>query len=198
MTAGKLIPFPGTTLEQPTDLDLVRAFGRQDMHALGIFFDRHHLSVRRFLSRLYPRARTDIDDWVHATFMVAMESAARFRQGSQPRTWLLGIALNVARQHTRKEMRRGMLLRLLWGGAGESASAPRPDVALEQRQDQARLARAIASLPEGHRLAFVLCDLEELPGKDAATVLGINPGTLGRRLFEARQELRQAMREEEP
>jgi RNA polymerase sigma-70 factor (ECF subfamily) len=196
MKAGNLIPFPGTTLGELSDRDLVLACGRHDMHALGIFFDRHHLSVRRFLSRLYPGSRADIDDWVHVTFVQAMESSPRFRQGSEPRTWLLGIALNVARQHTRKEKRRSMLLRLLGGGPEESASAP--DVALERRQDQARLTRAIGELKEDHRLAFVLCDLEELPGKDAAGVLGINPGTLGRRLFEARQQLRQAMHEEEP
>jgi RNA polymerase sigma factor (sigma-70 family) len=189
MKTCQLIAFRGAAVS-------VLACGQRDMGALGILFDRHHLSVSRFLSRLYPGSRADIDDWVHATFVVAMESAPRFRQGSQPRTWLLGIALNVARQYMRTERRRGMLLRLFSGGHGGVASAP--DVALECRQDQARLSRAIAALKEAHRQAFVLCDLEELPGKDAAAVLGIKPGTLGRWLFEARQKLRQAMREGEP
>jgi RNA polymerase sigma-70 factor (ECF subfamily) len=194
MKAGKLIPFPHQGEAAPTDSELLAACGRRDMRAMGLFFDRHQRSIYRFLDRLYPSAQADVDDWVHATFITAMESAPRFREGSEPRTWLFGIALNIARQHVRKEGRRRLLLRLLWNG-GE-ALAPSPDEALQRRQDQQRLRGAIASLNDHQRAAFVLCDLEELSGKEAAAVAGTRPGTLGRRLFEARRELRRMLRED--
>jgi RNA polymerase sigma-70 factor (ECF subfamily) len=56
-------------------------------------------------------------------------------------------------------------------------------------------ASALAELPFDLRSAFVLCDLEEMSGADAAAALDVRPGTLGRRLFEARRALRAAVEE---
>jgi RNA polymerase sigma-70 factor (ECF subfamily) len=50
-------------------------------------------------------------------------------------------------------------------------------------------------LPFDLRAAFILCDLEEMSGADAAATLDVRPGTLGRRLFEARRALRAAVGE---
>jgi RNA polymerase sigma-70 factor (ECF subfamily) len=56
-----------------------------------------------------------------------------------------------------------------------------------------RLAAALEDLPHDLRTAYVLCDLEDVPGVDAARVLGIRAGTLWRRLHEARRALRDAI-----
>jgi RNA polymerase sigma-70 factor (ECF subfamily) len=59
-------------------------------------------------------------------------------------------------------------------------------------------AAALAKLPFDLRAAFVLCDLEEMSGADAAAALDVRPGTLGRRLFEARRALRAAVEKVRP
>jgi RNA polymerase sigma-70 factor (ECF subfamily) len=58
-----------------------------------------------------------------------------------------------------------------------------------------RVASALTQLRFDLRAAFILCDLEEMSGADAAATLNVRPGTLGRRLFEARRALRAAVGE---
>jgi RNA polymerase sigma-70 factor (ECF subfamily) len=68
-----------------------------------------------------------------------------------------------------------------------------PDSLVEHRQLLRRLETALADLPHQLRVVFVLCAVEEVPGKEAAHVLGIREGTLWRRLHEARTALREAV-----
>jgi len=68
-----------------------------------------------------------------------------------------------------------------------------PDEAAVRSQQVARLAAALDELPLDLRAAYVLCDLEDMPGVEAARVLDIRAGTLWRRLHEARRALRDAI-----
>ena len=62
-----------------------------------------------------------------------------------------------------------------------------------QDPDLAKLPAAIAALPHDLRAALVLVDLEGERGRDAAATLGIPEGTLWRRVFTARKQLREAL-----
>ena len=53
----------------------------------------------------------------------------------------------------------------------------------------------LAALPVALRECFVLCQLEGVSGPEAARALGIRPGTLYRRIHDARQRLRAAVGE---
>src|SRR6476620_7817468 len=55
------------------------------------------------------------------------------------------------------------------------------------------LDRAIDALPEDFRLVFVLRDVEQLSGAEAADVLGVPEQTIKTRLFRARQRLRESV-----
>ncbi len=118
-------------------------------------------------------------------------SAARFSRGGRVSTWVFGIAANVARHHVRGEARRRALLASV--SERPPADVPRPDDIAEQRQRVDLIARALARLPHDLRVAFVLCDVEQVRPVDAARALGVREGTMGRRLHEARRALRQAL-----
>ncbi len=195
MTRGKLLPLrrsAGTPAEL-SDEALLAACGVGDGAALGELFDRYHEVVYRFLGRLAGAGDADLDDLVQATFVELRRSAGSFRGRSMMRTWLLGIAANVARHHVRGEVRR----RSLVASAAElpQGAAARPDDSAEQRELLARVGEAVAELPHDLRVAFVMCDLEEVPGVEVARVLGLREGTLWRRLHDARKALRAALGE---
>jgi RNA polymerase sigma factor (sigma-70 family) len=97
--------------------------------ALGELFDRHHLTVYRLVGRLCWSDCRDVDDLVQATFVEVQRAARGFRGGSAVKTWILGIAANVARHHVRSESRQRALL----GELGEHVVAkpcPRADIVL--------------------------------------------------------------------
>jgi RNA polymerase sigma-70 factor (ECF subfamily) len=188
MTEGKLLPFRRVqgAIDEMSDRALVSALGEGDRAALGALYDRYQHDVYRFVSRLSRDA--DADDLVQSVFLEAHRSAPRFRGGSQVKTWLFGIAANLVRNHVRGEQRRRHATTTL---ATIPASAqPAADDAIGAEQQRRWVAAAVDALTPALKEAYVLCVIEELPGKDAAAVLGIREASLWRRLSDARETMR--------
>lgn len=191
--SGKVLPLrpaeaPGGPL---SDESLVAACALGDHAALGLLFDRHSPAVYRFLSRLIGPGQPDLEDMVQATFLEALRGAPQFRRQAAVQTWLLGIAANLARHHVRGEVRRRAALQRL--SAAPEERRPRPEDEAARRQLLERLGAELQELPHDLRTAFVLCDVEEIPGVEVARTLGVPEGTLWRRLHEARRRLRGAL-----
>ncbi len=196
MTAGfgKLLPLrrPTGQVAELSDEALLAACATGDTAALGALFDRFNVAVYRFLARLPTTDEAARDDLVQATFLELPRSASRFRGGSAVKTWILGVAANVARHQLRGERRRRVhQAKFLEGLDGASASAP--DAMVERSRLIARIGAALAELPHDLQVAFALCDLEELPGVEVARALRIPEGTLWRRLHQARRSIRAAL-----
>ncbi|HEY0838958.1 MAG TPA: RNA polymerase sigma factor [Vulgatibacter sp.] len=175
----------------PSDEALVAACAGGDRAALSTLFHRHSEALYRFLARLSGVQDRDLDDLVQATFVAVSRSAARFSGSSSVRTWIFGIAANLARKHVRSEVR---------GRSAHSsletipvAGPLQPDAAAEHRQALARIDAALEALPHDLKAVFVMCVIEGASGKDAAEALGVREGTLWRRLHEARTALREAV-----
>lgn len=195
MTKGKLLPFRrvGGSIDEVSDRALVSAVAEGDQAALGALYDRFHRDVVRFLGHLLRRDKTSVDDLVQTTFLEAYRSAPRFRGDSSVKTWLFGIAANLARTLARGEQRGRAALTSLATFTHDAPDSPGEQMIAEQRRRW--LAAAIDGLTPALREAYVLCAIEEVPGKEAAAVLGISEGSLWRRLTDARAALRAAIEE---
>lgn len=178
-----------TALSDISDEALLAACGVGDNAALGALFDRHHEAVYRLISRLLHSEPSEIDDLVQTTFLEAWRSSKRYSGKGAVRSYLFGIAANTVRHYVRGAKRR----RDLHLEAPAPLTSGAPDDAAMRSQQVARLASALEELPHDLRTAYVLCDLEDIPGVEAARVLGIRAGTLWRRLHEARRALRDAI-----
>ena len=176
-----------------TDAALVAACAVGDAAALGALFDRHGRAVYKFVSRLCSLSRIDLDDMVSATFLEVGRAARTFRGGSSVRTWLFGIAVNVVRHHVRADVRRQVLLRDLQE-LPHAETGERPDDAAERHQLLAMLEDGLRRLPHDLRVAFVMCDVNEVRCVDAARVLGLRQGTVWKRLHRARKILGSKLR----
>jgi RNA polymerase sigma-70 factor (ECF subfamily) len=183
--------------DEMSDEALVAACATGDRAALTFLFRRYHNTVDRFLSRFTGVDDRDLDDLVQATFIAVNSAAVRFRRNAAVRTWILGIATNVARKHIRTEVRHRAVKGNIESMPVQSASS-RPDESTERRQALDRIELAIAQLPHDLRVVFIMCVLEDVPGKEAARVLKLREGTLWRRLYEARTALRNAVEERSP
>ncbi len=192
---GQLLPLRRTdsSAAELTDDALLAACAVGDSSALGALYDRHEQAVRRFLARVAHAAAPDLADLVQTTFLEVYRSAGNFGGRSAVRTFILGIAANTAKVHIRGEIRR----RNLMSAYATQSVAPGagPHESLERRQMAAKLDDALAALKPDLRVAFVLCDLEDVPGIEAARVLGIRVGTMWWRLHEARKALRAVLGE---
>jgi RNA polymerase sigma-70 factor (ECF subfamily) len=190
---GKVVPLR-RVVGSPTEMSdeaLLAACAVGETAALGGLFDRHHAAAARVLSRIVGSTSSEIDDLVQITFLEVWRSSARFRGDAAVRSWILGVAANVARHHVRGEIRRRSVLAGL-ADRPERATA-RPDDQVARAELLQLLGEALTELSHDLRIAFVLCDLEDVPGVDAARALGVRVGTMWRRVHAARKALRRAL-----
>lgn len=174
-----------------SDEALLAACAVGDAPSLGALFDRHRAAVHRYVSRLTGTDARDLDDLVQQTFVEVPRSAPRYSGRATVRTWILGIASNVVRHHVRAEARRRAATTRY---ADQPHAVPSGPHDLARRQQLlAKLEDALMDLPLTQREVFVLCDLEGVPGAEAARALEIREGTLWWRLAEARKALRRAL-----
>ena len=194
MSAAKVIPLRRiderrAALSDISDETLLAACASGDTAALGALFDRHHEGVYRLISRLLHTDPAEIDDLVQTTFLEAWRSARKFAGRGAVRSYLLGIAANTVRHHVRAAKRRRDAL----VDAPAPAALRSPHDAVMRAQQVDRLAAALATLPHDLKVAYVLCDLEDVPGVEAARILDVRAGTLWRRLHDARRALRESI-----
>jgi RNA polymerase sigma-70 factor (ECF subfamily) len=175
-----------------SDADALRALREGQLSALGIIYDRHHVSVLGFLMRA-TGCRQDAEDLLHQTFVTAARAASSFdgRESSLP--WLLGIAGRLAYRHRRGLLRwRRALTRF---HEHEPADAWDPARQLGARDRLGLLAAALERMSERKRIVLLLAEVEGLSGEEIARALGVPIGTVWTRLHHARSELRRLMQE---
>ncbi|MBV8758890.1 MAG: RNA polymerase sigma factor [Deltaproteobacteria bacterium] len=192
--AGQIVPLRRVEERRAASSDLsdealLAACGVGDTAALGALFDRHHEAIYRLISRLLRTDASEIDDLVQQTFLAAWRAAKKFSSRGAVRSYLFGIAANTVRHHIRSSVRRRAAL----ADIPPPPAAHPPDAATARAQELHRLAIALEQLPDDLRIVYVMCELEEVPGVEAARALGLRAGTLGRRLHEARRALREAI-----
>ncbi len=165
------------------DAALLTAFVRsRDDSAFEAIVRRHGPMVLGVCRRVFGDA-DGADDAFQATFLVLARRAADV---DPPRLagWLHGVARRAAREARRSALRRRKREKAM----SDPPDSPvrDPDVWGDVR---AILDEEIAALPEAQRLAVVLCDLEGVTRREAASRLGIGDGTLSHRLNAAHARL---------
>jgi len=165
--------------------------------------------VRRYKDRVYNVAyrflgnREDALDVSQEVFVRAYSSIDSFRGAAQVYTWLYSIAANLARNRLRDGSRmgrdKGISLEALHEntpGLADSHDAQHsPRDSAIASETQALLQACLGELPEHYRLAFVLRTFEDLSYEEIAEVMGCPVGTVKSRLNQARQMLRERLRE---
>jgi RNA polymerase sigma-70 factor (ECF subfamily) len=141
------------------------------------------------------------DNLTQDCFVRAYEKRASFRGESSVSTWLIRIAINLARDHARNR-RAGFWRRLFSAPAEETESAletvadlgASPERSLIARQELARVWRIVEQLPQRQREVFLLRFAEEMPLEEIALALGMQSGTVKAHLFRALGTVRKRMR----
>ena len=157
--------------------------------AFGELFDEHARAVYHHGYRL-TGDRAVAEDVLSTTFLQAWRMRRRIDpEGGSLRPWLLGVATNIVRNHSRKARReRDLLARL----------APRdrvPDFAddvaarLDDAGTLASVRDALRTLRTAEREVVALCVWAGLDYAAAAEALGIPVGTVRSRLSRARRKL---------
>lgn len=135
------------------------------------------------LCYLYLKNREDAEDAAMEAFSRALSHADGFHGGSQPRTWLVRIAINVCKDMLKASSRRTNL------GSDPLENIPAEDE-LSRREERLAISAAISSLPLIYREAAVLHFYNGFTIKEAAKIAGVAHTTMAFRIKRARELLK--------
>lgn len=154
-------------------------------------FEQYFTMVWRSLRRLGVH-ESALDDASQDVFLVLHRRWGDFAGQSSLRTWIYGILLRVASDHTRRARRE----RARWSAELPELESPveAPDSLYQQREAGQLLRIALAELEENERQMLVLVELEERSVVEAADALQINLNTAYSRLRRARLSFERALR----
>jgi len=164
-----------------SDEDLMEAVASGDESALTALIDRYAASVHAYLLR-HSGNRDDADDLLQETWVRVARSAKRFDTTRRFRSWVYGIATNLARDRFRRRVTRERALREL--------SAHPPATPGTDAVDRSELREHIAELPENMRAVLLLRYYEGMSEAEMAEALDVPPGTVKSRLHAALRKLR--------
>jgi RNA polymerase sigma factor (sigma-70 family) len=141
----------------------------------------------------------DAEDAAQEILVIVLTHLSSFRGDSQLRTWVWRIAANHLAQ-VRRGRRETITFetldeRLRTGLDPEGEPAPDPESDALTRELRLRCTEAmLLSLDREHRIAYVLGDIFNLSGDEAADVLAIDAAAFRKRLSRARSRLYEFMR----
>jgi RNA polymerase sigma factor (sigma-70 family) len=171
-----------------TDGALLRAFlSGNNQPAFEALMRRHGPMVLRVCLRTLGHVH-DAEDAFQATFLVLARKANSIRRRESLASWLHGVAYRMATHANRAAARRHQ---------HESQAKPTPPrdpvLSAAWHELQVLLDEEIERLPETLRAPFVYCCLENKSCADAGRQLGLEEGTVWKRLSRARKLLRQRL-----
>ena len=144
--------------------------------------------------------RSEAEDLVQDVFILLFRKIHTFRGESAFSTWLHRLTVNLVLMHLRK---KGLNLVSLEETINPSdEDTPKrdfgsSDLHLTGSVDRVTLERAVASLPPGYRMVFVLHDVEGFEHNEIATMLECSTGNSKSQLHKARLKLRELLRQPE-
>jgi RNA polymerase sigma-70 factor, ECF subfamily len=167
------------------EAELIREVQAGDERALEALYRRHAGRVYALCLRLTADPGR-AEELVQDVFLQVWRRIHSFEGRSRFTTWLHRLTLNRALDAMRSDLRRS--------AREEPVAEPddRPGK-IARLEDGLDLESAIAGLPSGARIVFVLHDVEGYRHDEIATMSGLATGTSKAQLFRARQLLRQRL-----
>jgi RNA polymerase sigma-70 factor (ECF subfamily) len=172
-----------------TDEELVQRVLRGEGHFFEHVVKRYERLVYGFMLRKI--SDTGIaQDLAQETFLIGFENLARLKDQPRLKSWLMGIAGNLVRDHYKRRKMAGMP-----EGYEAELVGMDPLQTVEQQERHEVLYKALQELSERYRAVLVKRYLEGLDYPQIAEDLGLSIGAVEVCMHRARKALAQAMKE---
>lgn len=128
----------------------------------------------------------DLEDQCQETFIVVHRKLPSYEPRAELRTWIYAIALRVVSDYRKRAYRKR---EALVERVPELRAQAEQELTLERRQDWELLDKLMSALSEEQRQAFVLYEIEALPMREIAEIVGCPLQTVYSRLQVARKQV---------
>jgi RNA polymerase sigma-70 factor, ECF subfamily len=175
------------------DTELVERCLNGDLGAFEDLYRQHSTRLYNLAFRMVGNA-SDAEDLLQDIFLTVYRKLESFRGASALSTWLYRLGMNVCLDRLRsKAARQDQATDTLDERLGNTLGAS--TLTGVSRID---LERAISSLPEGSRAAFLLHDVEGFDHTEVGQILGVAEGTSKSQVHKARLRIREYLHQPAP
>ncbi|MEE8142172.1 MAG: sigma-70 family RNA polymerase sigma factor [Planctomycetota bacterium] len=160
--------------------------------------------LKRYQDRVVNLVYRLVGDWDAAldlgqeAFLRIYRRASSYRPEGNAKSWILAVAMNVARDYLRSRRRILYLDRIDVGDGFMSPGLNRgpatPPEILEREESRRRVRQVLQALPSSARTILLLRDFEGLSYEEMAEVLGCEMGTVKSRLHRGRRQFEELFR----
>lgn len=179
------------SLTRCSDQELTAMVAGGDVRAFEEVYRRHHRHVYGLCLRMLKNV-AEAEDLTQEVFVHLFRKIGSFRGESAFATWLYRLTTNQVLMHFRKASSRR---------EATTDDGTTPERAVESREaagsmpviDRVALDDAVAQLPRGYRMVFILHDVEGYEHEEIAQMLGVASGTSKSQLHKARMRLRKLL-----
>lgn len=172
-----------------SDAQLVSAYQSGKAEAFEALYFRHAQRVWRY-ARYFSGSDDAAAEIVQEAFVRVARNIGSFEGRAQFSTWLFTIVRSISIDTTSQRKRRPQTGKAEDWMNSVPSQTPGPEENLAAIETRAAVRAAIGRLPESEREAVLLCEIEDLPLKEAADILGWGESRIKVTLFRARRRLK--------
>ncbi len=201
-SAAPVEDLAAVALGRSSDEDLMRRTQEGDKQAFALLYERYSQAVLSFLYRMLGNVE-DVEAIGQEVFLRAFRFASTYRYPSKFSTWLFTIARNLAINNARRKKRSPVrnFAELKIENADQSGD---PDVVAmqstddaEQREEIARVLKAMDDLPPDQKEVIVMGIFQDLSYAEMEEITGAKAVTLRSRMFHGLKKLGRMLRPDE-
>jgi len=144
----------------------------------------------------FVHSKEDAEDLTQDIFIRAFQSLSSFQGNSEFSTWLYRITINTSLNQVNRNKQRSFLQTsgdLLLNIFNKETEDKNPHQELEQTEMETAIRKAIDSLSEKQRTAFILSKYEDLPQKEIAEIMLSSEGSEEQLLQRAKTNLQKKL-----
>lgn len=180
------------------DQELIIAITAGDQKAFRLLVDTYKKSVYNTVLGFLQNIE-NAEEVTQDVFVKVYETIGSFKNESKLSTWIYRITVNHALDLIRKTKRKKRfgIITSLFGNDNEVLHQPanfeHPGVVLENKEKAAILFRAIDSLPDKQKTAFLLQKIEQCSQQKIAEIMQLNEGAVESLLSRAKTNLKKQL-----
>ncbi len=190
-------------MTEDADSLLVQRAQQGDMHAFEMLVVKYQRRIQRLIGRMV----RDVDlvpDIAQESFIRAWKALPQFRGDSAFYTWLYRIAVNSAKKALMELKRDPVIMHSAMAVSEDGDETSRienelsdgetPESLLASKEIAAVVNAAVDDLPEEHRRAITLREIEGLSYEEISEVMNCPIGTVRSRIYRAREAIAARLR----
>jgi RNA polymerase sigma factor (sigma-70 family) len=201
ITCFRKLQFQNPNLLLLNELELIQGLRKGDETAFRYLVDNYQDRVFNTAIGIVQNAE-DAEDVAQEVFIQVYRSINSFKGESKLSTWMYRIATTRALDllRSRKSKKRFGFMQRLFGDNNEPLHEipdfNHPGIALDQKENAAKLFKAIAQLPENQKTAFTLHKLEDLSYQEISEVMQTSVPAVESLMHRAKQNLKKILEKE--